>query len=160
MSVYVYVDVYLYVYVYVYVPVYLEVLRDEKTRTKKGASQKNNALHGCMNLIPACSTEKHSYDVFCWDSVPVLYGKMSTKCQHFTGLVVRFTVFLRGFEKQHETNKKPTQTQQNVNILSTSVVGIFPSIGADYFLVGCPRMCPLQKLAKNNFNPQIRPLIK
>ena len=110
---------YVYLYMYyvdlsLYMYIYLAVLKDEKnillTRTKKSLAEKTAALHGFINLILACSTEKHAYDGFCWDSATVSYGKMSTTCQHFTRLV-RFTVFYVG----SKSSMKPTKCQQTPN---------------------------------------------
>ena len=86
--------------------------------------------------------------VFCWDSSTGFLRKHVNKIS-FTGLV-RLTVFLRGSEKQHETNKMPTKTEQNVNILSTSVVGILSFVRNRLFSSWLPENVSAHKLAKSN----------
>ena len=105
------------------------------------------ALHGCIGLILACPTEKKTRVRRCFAGIQLRFlGKLSTKCQHFTGLV-RCTVFLHESEKQHETNKMPTTTQQISTFCQHGGFAAIPSREAVYFLVGCPKMCPLQWLA-------------
>ena len=100
---------------------YLAVLEDEKKHPldedgKQRASQKKTAaLHGCMNLILACSTEQeHAYDGFLLGFRYGFLRKNVNKMSTFYGFGTVYEVygFIRGFEKQHETNKMPTTTQQ------------------------------------------------
>ena len=95
---------------------------------------------------------------FCWDPATVFVtGKFQ---QHVN--ILRVWHSLRFVYVGPKSNMKPTKCQQhptNVNILSTSVVGILSFMRSRLFASCLPKkLCPLHKLAKHNLKTKMLPL--